>query len=626
MGEAAHSDVERLLATEGYAVRRFGSATDALASTDAESADAVVVCDGVERPVAEACAAIAAAWVGKPQLAVVNHARLDQVRALSRDELCDHVVAPVDPVDFAVRLERVLARAVRWEQPLSEHKFDTIFHHSPIGIELFDHDAVLIAANQTVCDMFGVQPEAVIDKFNLRQDPNYQLPEVWEALDRGEEVRTEVEFDYGKVQYETARSGIGYYDVIATPVKHISPVVGYIVQIVDVTERHLAEGQLRQRRKMDAIGELAAGVAHDFNNMLMVIASTATVLGDQLAAAEDKSLINDIMAATERAASLTAKLLAFGRRGARANAGVDVNRCVSEVVSLLRRTIDPKVRITASLDADPAVVSGDETELQGGLVNLGVNAVHAMPEGGELSFSTSVVLIDEAHCRASPFSIAPGRFVEVQVRDQGVGIAEADLPRIFEPFFTTKDRDRGTGLGLASVYGITKRHGGEIRVQSAVGRGTCMTLRLPVSDTGRPVPIRRSRVASMSGTVLVIEDEPMVMQATVGLLRALGLDTISARDGLEGLESFRQRRDNIDVVLADMLMPKMNGAECCMEILALAPSTPIVMTSGFAPASEVEELDLGVSVPFLRKPFNLESLAKAIEQAMHNRARDDASS
>jgi signal transduction histidine kinase/ActR/RegA family two-component response regulator len=381
----------------------------------------------------------------------------------------------------------------------------------------------------------------------------------------------------------------------------------------DVSHRRELEGALRQAHKMQAVGQLAGGVAHDFNNMLTAILGS----GDQLRALstteEQLELCDLIVFAAERAAELTHKLLAFSRKGKVLSTPVDIATVVRDAAALLQRSIDRRVTVVTELSAARMTVVGDAGQLQSAVLNLGINARDAMPQGGELCISAEIKELDEAACATIPFDISPGRYARVTVRDNGTGIAAENLPRVFEPFFTTKPVGQGTGLGLAAVYGTVVEHGGAATLYSEVGRGTVVHLYLPLSE-GVPTPRPASSDAPRgAGLVLLVDDEPLVRSVGQRLLESLGYHVIVAKDGREGVLLFKETHERLVAVLCDLVMPVLSGGDATEEMRRIDPAVPILICSGFPRDDRAGDAVPGVR-EFLAKPFHLTELASVLSR------------
>jgi CheY-like chemotaxis protein len=294
---------------------------------------------------------------------------------------------------------------------------------------------------------------------------------------------------------------------------------------------------------------------------------------------------------------------------------------LDEAVALLARTVDKRCALRLVKGAERHAVVGDATLVQNVFINLGVNASHAMPDGGTLTFSTRNVALDEAHCAASRFALAPGLFLEVEVRDTGCGIQPEDLPRIFEPFFTTKGPGKGTGLGLSAVYGSVLDLHGSITVSSEPGRGSAFLVHLPVTEAAAAALATPSALVRGSGTVLIIDDEEVVRTTAQALLARLGYQVLVAEDGAAGLQLFERRRPEVEVVLLDMTMPGLSGRETFRRLRQLDPSARIVVCSAFSKEGELEQLQAQGLTGFLRKPFRLAELSLALDEARRAPAR-----
>lgn len=387
-------------------------------------------------------------------------------------------------------------------------------------------------------------------------------------------------------------------------------------------ERESLQAKLFQSQKMEAIGQLAGGVAHDFNNSLGVILGAAELAGIGELPTESRSYLDMIVTAARRASSLTRKLLSFSRQGTRHMDMIDAGAVVRDTVSLLQSSIDKRISIVLENKAVRTYVMGDTGLLQNALMNLGINASHAMPEGGAITITLDNLHLDEDYCEASPFKLVPGDHLEISVRDTGCGISHENLSRIFEPFFTTKEEGKGTGLGLASVYGVMQDHDGAVTVYSELGAGTAFRLHFPLPpDTlglYEDTSIKPESYPTGTGTILLADDEEMIRKTAGRMLERLGYTVLPARDGLEALEIFKARKDEIGIVLMDMIMPKLGGKQTFEGLRELDATIPIVICSGFSKAEDLEALrEKGIS-GFLQKPFRHAQLAQAVASSIRS--------
>lgn len=374
----------------------------------------------------------------------------------------------------------------------------------------------------------------------------------------------------------------------------------------DISERRALEERVQQAQKMDAIGVLAGGIAHDFNNLLTGILGYAYLLQSEPGLSPGAAEAVDVIVQSgQRAAQLTAQLLGFARRGKRQNVPVDLHATVREVVALLGRTIDKRIRIRTSLRAPDPHVMGDPSQIYQLILNLCLNARDAMPSGGDLSISTR----------------EQGENAVLAVADTGTGMTPEVRARIFEPFFTTKAPDKGTGMGLAMVYGIAKNHGGMVYVDTEVGKGSVFHVVLPLC-TARAAPRRDAgAVSTGTGRILIIDDEDVVRRVLTKMLEGLGYDVVSAGDTAQAIRYYSAHHQEIDLVILDMMMPKMSGAECFRAIKAANPDVRAVFSSGYSPDADAVSSLKEETVEFLQKPYNVEQLAGVIRKALSQKAR-----
>jgi PAS domain S-box-containing protein len=401
------------------------------------------------------------------------------------------------------------------------------------------------------------------------------------------------------------------------------------------TTRELEE-QLRQSEKLRAIGELAGGVAHDFNNQLTGIIGGAELLRLDLDDREELAgVVDQIMTAATRAADLTSKLTAFARRGQFRSEPTDINGIINEVVELLERSIDRTIVLTRKLARDTVVVVGDPTQLQNALLNVALNARDALREGGELQsggagggtgqvvFSSELVPLEHPRAFATGMELAPGRYVRIAVSDNGVGMSPETQRRIFEPFFTTKQPGRGTGMGLAAAYGTVNVHRGAIEVESVPGEGTTFRIYLPAVDRPAQEPrVEQTALPGGSGLVLVVDDEPAVRETASQLLEYMGYEVITASTGDEAVRRFGEHAERIDLVVLDMILPRKSGQQVFAAIRDLKPSARVLLCSGHSLEHEVQKLLEQPGAAFLQKPFTAAALAEAVRQLLTGPIRD----
>jgi signal transduction histidine kinase/ActR/RegA family two-component response regulator len=384
--------------------------------------------------------------------------------------------------------------------------------------------------------------------------------------------------------------------------------------VADITERKRLEEQLVQSQKMEAMGRLASGVAHEFNNLLTTITSCAQLLaqhvGDPL-----RQEAMDVLQAAQRGADLTQQLLAFSRRQVLKPTAIDLNAAVREVTSLIRRIVGEDVRLTNELSTPAPQCAGDPVALQQIILSLVVNARDAMPTGGGLVISTSVNTVDGA--RARELGLAPGRYGVLRVRDTGTGMDAATRARLFEPFFTTKPRGIGTGLALSTCFGIVTQLGGTIIVESAPGAGSTFDVLLPEAVGAlRASAPPQARTHGGTETILLVEDEPAVRRITRRVLEMNGYVVLEAEDGEDALVRAGAHDGVIDLLVADVVMPRLGGAQTAARLRELRPEIKVLFVSGYADDAVLRHGVAQGEVSMLRKPYGPDALARAVRAVL----------
>jgi PAS domain S-box-containing protein len=389
--------------------------------------------------------------------------------------------------------------------------------------------------------------------------------------------------------------------------------------VSDITEPRRLEEQLRQVQKMEAIGQLAGGVAHDFNNLLMVIQGNVDILSDRLVGESPGSKnVEEIRKAAGRATSLTRQLLAFSRMQVLIPKVLDLNVTVIETGKMLQRLIGENIELRIVPGPGVMKVKADQSQIEQVILNLAVNARDAMPGGGKLTIETSVVDVDEHYSHQHP-ALQPGSYVLLTVGDTGVGMDAKTQARIFEPFFTTKELGKGTGLGLAIVYGIVKQTAGWIWAYSEPGHGTTFKVYLPqVRETTTPLERPESHSAPLGGveTVLVAEDQESIRDLIRESLTSNGYRVLVANDGLEALQTAESYKDPIDLLITDVVMPKMGGYELADRLMRVRPETRTIFMSGYAEHRHGERGNVSLSSVCLQKPFSMNVLLRKVREVL----------
>jgi signal transduction histidine kinase len=377
------------------------------------------------------------------------------------------------------------------------------------------------------------------------------------------------------------------------------------------------ERRLRHMERMESIGQLAGGVAHDFNNALSAIISSAEALQGAVADSEAREDLELILAAASKSTQLTRKLLTLSRRSSVATQRtVDVQGMLAEVASVLRRTLPEGITVELEPSSERPAVLGDPVELEHVLLNLALNARDAMPRGGRITLRTRLVDVDAAQAARRPPLVA-ARYLQLDVVDTGEGMTPEVAERVFEPFFTTKLDGKGTGLGLASVYGTVRAHRGAVSVSSAPGKGTTFTVLLPLATSEAPAEARGAELAATLKGVLVIDDDPLVREAMRRALAPWAGVVLEAESGEEGVRTLETRRDDVAAVVLDLVMPGLDGAQTLKRLRALAPDVPVVLASGFTHDVRVPELLKAPRVAFVAKPVRSEDLRAALGRVLN---------
>jgi len=447
-----------------------------------------------------------------------------------------------------------------------------------------------------------------------RQDPAFYKV-LWQTLRRGEVWR-------GTFLNRRKDGTLYEEDAVISPVRDPSGrVVNYVGVKRDVTDVRRMEEQLRQSQKMEAVGRLAGGVAHDFNNLLTAISGYSDLLLHRLP--EYSTLrrdVEEIRKAGDRAAALTHQLLAFSRRQVLQPKVLDLNAVVTNMGQMLRRLVGDNVELSTDLSTSLSRVKADPGQIEQVIVNLAINARDAMPDGGRITLATADADLSPAYAVAHP-EVRPGPHVLLSVADTGHGMDDETQAHLFEPFFTTKDRGKGTGLGLATVYGIVQQSGGHIRVNSAADSGSTFLIYLPRVDAPEddhqgevrpPLP----RPSPGTETVLLAEDEEGVRRFAREILSGNGYKVLEAGNGREALLLSEAHRGEIHLLLTDVVMPKMSGRELTERIRPLRPDLRILYMSGYIDDAILRQDVLEDGVPFLQKPFTSEGLARKVREVL----------
>jgi PAS domain S-box-containing protein len=562
------------------------------------------------------------------RILVTGYADLSAVvRAVNDGRIFAYVTKPWNPQDLRLMVRRAaehfrLAKELASERQLLHDLMDNV----PDGIYFKDRQLRFLRANRAFAGAVeGGRPENLVGRRlgEILVDGSSEV-ESSEAEERRILAQGVPEQD---VLREYQRGGLKrWISETKAPIRNPGgEVIGLVGIARDVTERiqtqdrmRRLEQQLLQSQKMEAIGQLAGGIAHDFNNILSVITGCGELVLQDLPENDVKREdLVELLAASQRAAALTRQLLAFSRRQVVKPEMLEFNAVVANVEKMLRRVIGEDIDLRTVLAPDLGAVLADPNQIEMVLLNLTVNARDAMPEGGKLSIETSEVVVDQ-HMADELHDLSPGTFVLLSVTDTGVGMDAATQKRIFEPFFTTKAVGKGTGLGLATVYGIVQQCGGHIVVESQVGRGTRFAVYFPrAADVATTPAPKRSPVrgSQKTATVLLVEDEDAVRHVTARILREQGYTVLEARRAGEARTLAQKHAGMIDVLLIDVVMPEISGPKLAEELSASTPGLRVLLMSGYS-GGLMQEAATAAGTPYLEKPFTPNALSKKLREVL----------
>ncbi|MCP4603994.1 MAG: response regulator [Proteobacteria bacterium] len=533
-------------------------------------------------------------------------------------EAMPDIVYKIDPEGYFTYVNSAVERLGYDAEKLIGKHFAVIVH--PEDIERVSRSSVLPSYIGVVTG-YDSAPKLLDERRSgdrLTQDLILKLiPDKWNAKDDSGCLIGSLT-SYGEVTAAGA-----YLTNEETNKKQFTGTVGIIKDITErrriEEEKTALEAQLQQSQKMEAIGRLAGGVAHDMNNVLGAIQGSASVLEVETDSADPKKEdIDNILLACRKGRDLTRNLLGFARKGKYVKQSISLNKVAEEARELLTRTITKKIAVEMQMDNDLEYIEGDRSQIHHALMNICINSADSIEGSGKITIVTENVTLEELECKVLG-GLKPGKYTELRVIDTGTGMSRETLRKAFEPFFTTKPKGEGTGLGLSMVYGVVKNHGGAVTIDSEMGRGTTVTFILPVFEHAQQEQAENlSKMPSSKparGGVLLVDDELIIRTSARRLLEKLGYTVFLAENGQIALEVYKKRRDLISLVLLDMIMPVMDGPETFQELLQINPEVKVVLLSGYSKDEKVEPLLDNGATGFIQKPFDLRILSNMLKKA-----------
>jgi PAS domain S-box-containing protein len=521
------------------------------------------------------------------------------------------VLALTNLIIAAVIAER---RTVESALQRSRQQHQDIVNYASVGVLQTDLQGKIILANPALARILGYEKPEHLLGLNMADDV------YWDRTQRGAVVERfyDVAGDAVEIQWKRKDGSPIWIDLHGRSVRDgAAPYFeGFIY---DLTSRKQLELQFRQAQKMEAVGRLAGGVAHDFNNLLTVIAScTDFVLSDPTLGEEHRDDLTEVKKATDRATALTRQMVAFGRTQVLRPATINMNDRLTELLPMLKRLFETTIDIKIQAEKDLWSVRADPGQIEQVLLNLAINSRDAMPDGGTLTFTTENRVVESNPSGVGMYRMNAGDYVLLRVRDTGVGMDEETQRKIFEPFFTTKEVGKGTGLGLATAYGIVNQSGGYIRVRTSPGKGAEFMIYLPRTDAlpeTHTLP-ERNGGRPPSGTILVVEDEAAVRSALERMLIAGGYKVVTAPNGTDALKLFAARNEDIELLITDLVMPGMGGRDLARQCSAIRDSLKVIYISGYTRDSLLSPQTFEEGTEFIEKPFRSDAILDRIAQVL----------
>jgi PAS domain S-box-containing protein len=525
-----------------------------------------------------------------------------------------HLIHELQVHQIELEMQNDELRRTQRELEASRDRYSDLYDFAPVGYFTLSEKGLILEANLTVATMLGVERGRLVKQplsrfiasedqdiyyFHRRKLFETQAPQVCE-MRMG--TKDGAQF-WARIEATVTVDSEGQAVCRAT--------------MSDITERKQLEAQLRQAQKMEAIGTLAAGISHDFNNLLTPMGGFADLLLQKAReGSKEHEYLHQIKVAAQRAATLTGQLRLFTRQVRGERRPVQLNSVVEETRDLLERSIPKEITIELNLESNLWAVEADPSQLSEVLVNLCLNARDAMPEGGTLTLETRNVTLDEEYARMV-LEARPGRYVHLSVSDTGCGMSSKVQARLFEPFFTTKGMAEGTGLGLAMVYGIVKGHEGFVQVYSQEGRGSTFHVYLPAMERAvEERGVEELELPTGTETILVVDDEEGLRKLGQAVLEPCGYRVLIAEDGAQALEVYQAHPEEVALVVLDVIMPRMNGLECMRRLREMDPDVKVLISTGYTARDLAQELVAEGALGVVEKPFRIQDFATAVRAAI----------
>ena len=563
---------------------------------------------------------------------ITGYASMESALKALRNGAYDYIRKPFEPEELLTRAKNALdqkklrheVHSINGKLVLSEDRYRYLVQNSPDIIYTLDEEGNFTFISDAVEHLTGFKAEQLIGKHctTIIYEEDLKKAE-WFFNERrtgkrashGVELKikvcdSSVRFEHCEVNYLIMElKSTGMYDRPVT--EDGKKYLGTYGILRDITGRKRLEAQLQHAQRMESLGTLSGGIAHDFNNLLMAIQGNASLmLLDVDSSHPYYQRLKNIEEYVQRGADLTKQLLGFAREGKYEVKAIDLNEVIKSQNRMFGRT-QKQINIHGKYERNLWTVEADQKQMEQVLLNLYINASQAMPGGGDLYIQTENIIINEDYIER--YHARAGRYVKISVTDTGVGMSEAIQRRIFDPFFTTKEIGKGTGLGLASVYGIIKNHGGFITVSSKEGAGSTFVIYLPAYEKEVIEGEGSVKDTKKFQTVLLIDDEDIIIDVGEEVLKILGYEVLVARGGKEGIEAYRQNRDRIDIVILDMVMPDMGGIETYNRIKEINPDAKFLLSSGYSIDEGISNILEDSQNGFIQKPFNIDQLAAKIK-------------